>query len=77
MAHLLRRYHGDVGPWNLVWRDGEVVGLMVDLASRGRPRQQQMIADGELERERRAVIWGEGHRRKFEARTRRPSRAAT
>lgn len=133
--------HGDVGPWNLVWRDGEVVGpidwefatigsrredvayalhylapfrdrgywtgvlgmktrprrrhrisvfaeaygiavdehlveevlasqragvdLMVDLASRGYPRQQQMIADGELDRERRAVIWGEGHRHKF------------
>jgi hypothetical protein len=53
------------------------VDLMVDLASRGYPRQQQMIADGELERERRAVIWGEGHRHKFQARSRRPTRAAT
>jgi hypothetical protein len=138
--------HGDVGPWNLVWRDGALVGLidweyatigsrrediayalhylapfrdrsywtevlgmktrprrrhrisvfaeaygiavdehlvedvlasqragvdlMVDLAERGHPRQQQLIAAGELERERRAVIWGEGHRHKFLAKPR-------
>lgn len=140
--------HGDVGPWNLVWRDGVLVGLidweyatigtrrtdiayalhylvpfrdrsywqwvlglpgkprrrhrmavfaeaygiavderLVDevlasqqagvdlmrtLAEQGRPRQQQLVANGELDREHRAVLWGQGHRHKFYAkRTRR------
>jgi len=141
--------HGDVAPWNLIWRDGQLVGLidwefatigsrrediayalhylvpfrdrsywqgvlgmsakprrrhriavfaeaygievddhlveevlasqragvdlMINLAERGHPRQRQLIADGELDRERRAVLWGEGHRQKFRAgRRRRP-----
>ena len=135
--------HGDVGPWNLVWRDGRLVGLidweyatigtrrtdiayalhylvpfrdrsywqwvlglpakprrrhrmavfaeaygipvdeqLVDevlasqqagvdlmrtLAEQGRPRQQQLVANGELDREHRAVLWGQGHRHKFYA----------
>jgi hypothetical protein len=144
--------HGDVAPWNLIWRDGALVGLidweyatigtrhtdiayalhylvpfrdrsywegvlgmaarprrrhrmhvfaeaygieaddhlveevlasqragvdlMINLAERGHPRQQQLIADGELDRERRAVLWGEGHRHKFRAgRRRRQQRA--
>lgn len=143
--------HGDVGPWNLIWRDGQLVGLidweyatigtrrediayalhylvpfrdrsywqgvlgmekkprrfhrmtvfaeaygievddhlveqvlasqragvdlMINLAERGHPRQQQLIADGELDRERRAVLWGEGHRHKFRAGRRRRQQA--
>ena len=139
--------HGDVAPWNLVWRDGGIVGLidweyatigtrrtdiayalhylvpfrdrsywelvlglprkprrrhrmavfaeaygiavddqlvddvlasqqagvdlMRDLAAQGRPRQQQLVADGELDREHRAVLWGQGHRHKFQAKRRR------
>ena len=142
--------HGDVGPWNLVWRGGALVGLidweyatigtrrqdiayalhylvpfrdrsywqgvlgmpvrprrrhrmavfaeaygirvdeeLVDevlasqqagvdlmrtLAEQGRPRQQQLIADGELDREHRAVLWGQGHRHKFYAKRPRPRR---
>lgn len=38
------------------------VDLMINLADRGYPRQQQLIADSELDRERRAVVWGQGHR---------------
>ncbi len=133
--------HGDPGPWNLVWRDGRLVGLidweyatvgtrrtdiayaihylapfrnrsywsgvlgmsakprrrhrmavfaeaygialdeqlvddviasqragvqlMVSLAERGRTRQQQLIADGELDRERRATAWIERRRAKL------------
>ena len=144
--------HGDVGPWNLVWRDGRLVGLidweyatvgtrqedvayalhylapfrdrsywqdvlgmktrprrrhrigvfaeaygiavddhlveavlasqqagvdlMVSLAAQGRLRQQQQLADGELDRERRAVLWGQGHRHKFLAKKRRRDEAA-
>jgi hypothetical protein len=144
--------HGDVGPWNLVWRDGALVGLIdweyatvgtrrediayalhylapfrdrsywqgvlgmktrprrrhrisvfaeaygiavdehlvddvlasqragvdliVNLADQGHPRQQQLIADGELDRELRAVLWGQGHRHKFEAKPRRRPTAA-
>lgn len=142
--------HGDVGPWNLVWSDGALVGLIdweyatigtrrediayalhylapfrdrsywqdvlgmrtrprrrhrisvfadaygiavdehlvddvlasqragvdliVNLADQGHARQQQLIADGELDRERRAVLWGEGHRDKFQAERRRSRR---
>ena len=142
--------HGDVGPWNLVWRDGALVGLidweyatvgtrrtdiayalhylvpfrdrsywagvlgmatkprrrhrmavfaeaygiavddqlvddvlasqqagvdlMRNLAEQGRPRQQQLIADGELDREHRAVLWGQGHRHKFQAKRPRAAR---
>ncbi len=142
--------HGDVGPWNLVWRDGAVVGLidweyatigtrrtdiayalhylvpfrdrsywqgvlgmptrprrrhrmsvfaeaygigvdeqLVDdvlasqqagvdlmrtLAEQGRPRQQELVANGELDREHRAVLWGQGHRHKFYAKRPRPRR---
>ncbi|WP_375433269.1 aminoglycoside phosphotransferase family protein [uncultured Friedmanniella sp.] len=144
--------HGDVGPWNLVWRDGSLVGLidweyatigtrrtdiayalhylvpfrdrsywqwvlgmpvkprrrhrmavfaeaygidvdeqLVDevlasqqagvdlmrtLAEQGRPRQQQLIANGELDREHRAVLWGQGHRHKFYAKRPRSRRMA-
>ncbi len=134
--------HGDVGPWNLVWRDGQLVGLidweyatigtrrtdiayalhylapfrdrsywqwhpraaaagrgggtgwrcsprrtaspsminwwtrcstsqqagvqmMITLAERGRLRQRQLIDDGELDRERRAVVWTADRRHKF------------
>lgn len=133
--------HGDPGPWNLVWRDGELVGLidweyatvgtrrtdiayalhflapfrdrsywqgvlgmprrprrrhrmavfadaygitvdealvdevlasqragvqkMLDLAERGRLRQRELIAAGELDRERTAVSWSADRRRKF------------
>jgi hypothetical protein len=142
--------HGDVGPWNLVWRDGALVGLidweyatvgtrrtdiayalhylvpfrdrsywsdvlgmprkprrrhrmavfaeaygisvddqlvddvlasqqagvdlMRNLAQLGRPRQQQLVADGELDREHRAVLWGQGHRHKFQAKRARAAR---
>lgn len=142
--------HGDVGPWNLVWRDGALVGLidweyatvgtrrtdiayalhylvpfrdrsywsgvlglpekprrrhrmavfaeaygiavddqlvddvlasqqagvdlMRNLAEQGRPRQQQLVADGELDREHRAVLWGQGHRHKFQAKRPRAER---
>ncbi|GAA1850758.1 phosphotransferase [Microlunatus capsulatus] len=142
--------HGDVGPWNLVWRDDRLVGLidweyatigtrrtdiayalhylvpfrdraywqnvlgmarkprrrhrmavfaeaygipvddqLVDdvlasqqagvdlmrtLAEQGRPRQQQLVADGELDREHRAVLWGQGHRHKFQAKRAREGR---
>lgn len=142
--------HGDVGPWNLVWRDERLVGLidweyatigtrrtdiayalhylvpfrdrsywqgvlgmarkprrrhrmavfaeaygipvddqLVDdvlasqqagvdlmrtLAEQGRPRQQQLVADGELDREHRAVLWGQGHRHKFQAKRAREGR---
>jgi len=138
--------HGDVGPWNLVWRDGTLVGLIdweyatvgtrrediayalhylapfrdrsywqgvlgmktrprrrhrisvfaeaygiaidehlvddvlksqragvdliVNLADQGHSRQRQQIADGDLEREHQAVLWGEGHRNKFRAKRR-------
>ena len=41
------------------------VQLMIDLAALGRPRQIQLIAAGELEREQRAVDWTERHRHKF------------
>ena len=134
--------HGDVGPWNLVWRDGRLVGLidweyatigtrrtdiayalhylapvprpqllaghsracerrprrrhrmavfaeaygiavddqlvdevldsqqagvqmMITLAERGRLRQRQLIDAGELDRERRAVVWTADRRDKF------------
>ena len=133
--------HGDVGPWNLVWRDGRLVGLidweyatigtrrtdiayalhylapfrdrsywrsilglrrrprrrhrmavfaeaygievddqlvdavldsqqtgvqmMITLAERGRLRQRQLIAAGELDRERRAAVWTADRRHKF------------
>lgn len=133
--------HGDVGPWNLVWRDDRIVGLidweyatvgtrrtdiayalhylapfrdrsywegvlgmatkprrrhrmavfadaygiavddelvedvlasqragvnlMIKLAERGVARQQQLIADGELDREQRAVDWGQARQHKF------------
>jgi hypothetical protein len=143
--------HGDVGPWNLVWRNGTLVGLidweyatigtrrtdiayalhylvpfrdrsywqgvlgmaqkprrrhrmavfaeaygipvdeqlveevlasqqagvdlMRTLAEQGRPRQQQLVADGELDREHRAVLWGQGHRHKFYAKRPRPRRS--
>lgn len=136
--------HGDVGPWNLVWQDAELVGLidweyatvgtrrsdvayalhylapfrdrsywegvlgmatkprrrhrmavfadaygiavdeelvqdvlasqragvhlMLKLAERGASRQQQLIADGELEREQRAVDWGQAHQPKLRRR---------
>ncbi|GAA1432176.1 aminoglycoside phosphotransferase family protein [Microlunatus lacustris] len=142
--------HGDVGPWNLVWREDRLVGLidweyatigtrrtdiayalhylvpfrdrsywqgvlgmpakprrrhrmavfaeaygipvddqLVDdvlasqqagvdlmrtLAEQGRPRQQQLVADGELDREHRAVLWGQGHRHKFRAKRARERR---
>jgi hypothetical protein len=142
--------HGDVGPWNLVWRDGALVGLIdweyatvgtrrediayalhylvpfrdrsywadvlgmrtrprrrhrmsvfaeaygitvdealvddvlasqragvdliVTMAERGHPRHRQLIADGELDRERRAVLWGEGHRHQLRAKTAPPPR---
>ncbi|SDT02559.1 Phosphotransferase enzyme family protein [Friedmanniella luteola] len=142
--------HGDVGPWNLIWRDDRLVGLidweyatigtrrtdiayalhylvpfrdrsywqgvlglpakprrrhrmavfaeaygiavddqLVDevlasqqagvdlmrtLAEQGRPRQQQLVADGELDREHRAVLWGQGHRHKFQAKRAREGR---
>jgi hypothetical protein len=142
--------HGDVGPWNLVWRNGSLVGLIdweyatigtrrediayalhylapfrdrnywqgvlgmktrprrrhrisvfaeaygiavdehlvddvlasqragvdliVNLADQGHARQQQLIADGELDRERRAVLWGQGHRDKFQAKRQRSRR---
>jgi hypothetical protein len=142
--------HGDVGPWNLIWRDERLVGLidweyatigtrrtdisyalhylvpfrdrsywqgvlgmpakprrrhrmavfaeaygitvddqLVDdvlasqqagvdlmrrLADQGRPRQQQLVADGELDREHRAVLWGQGHRHKFQAKRARERR---
>lgn len=145
--------HGDVAPWNLIWRDGRLVGLidweyatigtrrediayalhylvpfrdrsywqgvlglpskprrrhrmgvfadaygiefddhlvdqvlasqragvdlMINLAERGHPRQQQLIADGELDRERRAVLWGEGHRHKFRVGRRRRQQQRT
>ena len=144
--------HGDPGPWNLVWRDGALVGLidweyatvgtrrtdiayalhylvpfrdrsywsgvlgmsskprrrhrmavfadaygipvddqlvddvlasqqagvdlMRNLAEQGRPRQQQLVADGELDREHRAVLWGQGHRHKFQAKRPRAERVA-
>jgi len=144
--------HGDPGPWNLVWRDGALVGLidweyatvgtrrtdvayalhylvpfrdrsywsavlgmaskprrrhrmavfaeaygipvddqlvddvlasqqagvdlMRNLAEQGRPRQQQLVADGELDREHRAVLWGQGHRHKFQAKRPRADRDA-
>jgi hypothetical protein len=133
--------HGDVGPWNLVWRDGRIVGLidwehahvgsrtsdvayalhylapirdrsywqgvlgldrrprrrhrmrvfteaygialdddlveqvmasqeagvdlMRSLAERGDPRRLQLVADGELDREQRAVAWARARRAKF------------
>jgi hypothetical protein len=133
--------HGDVGPWNLVWRDGRIVGLidwehahvgtrasdiayalhylapirdrsywqgvlgldrrprrrhrmrvfaeaygialdddlveqvmtsqeagvdlMRSLAERGDPRRLQLVADGELDREERAVAWARARRAKF------------
>lgn len=133
--------HGDVGPWNLVWRDGRIVGLidwehahvgtrtsdiayalhylapirdrsywqgvlaldrrprrrhrmrvfaeaygvpltedlveqvmasqeagvdlMRSLAERGDPRRRQLVADGELDREERAVAWTRARRAKF------------
>jgi hypothetical protein len=133
--------HGDVGPWNLVWRGGQLVGLidweyatigtrrtdiayalhylapfrdrtywqgtlglrnrprrrhrmsvfaeaygiavddqlidevidsqqagvqmMITLAERGRLRQRRLIADGELDRELRAVTWTADRRDKF------------
>lgn len=133
--------HGDVGPWNLVWRDDRIVGLIdwehatvasprtdvayalhylapfrdrsywygvlgmshkprrrhrmsvfaeaygipVDealvsdvlaaqqagvelmrrLAEQGDPRRSQLVADGELEREMRAVAWAWDRRHKF------------
>ena len=41
------------------------VQMMVDLAALGRPRQIELIATGELERERRAVEWTARHRHKF------------
>jgi predicted glycosyl hydrolase (DUF1957 family) len=52
------------------------VDLMVSLAAQGRLRQQQQLADGELDRERRAVLWGQGHRHKFLAKKRRRDEAA-
>ena len=145
--------HGDVGPWNLVWRDGTLVGLIdweyatlgtrrediayalhylapfrdrsywqgvlgmrtrprrrhrisvfaeaygiaidehlvddvlasqragvdliLNLADRGHPRQQKQIADGDLDREHLAVLWGEGHRHKFRAKRRSSVRPGT
>lgn len=143
--------HGDVGPWNLVWRDGRIVGLidwehahvgtrtsdiayalhylapirdrsywqgvlgldrrprrrhrmrvfaeaygialddelveqvmasqeagvdlMRSLAERGDPRRLQLVADGELDREERAVAWARARRAKFLGRPR-PDRPA-
>lgn len=46
------------------------VELMLTMAQRGFERHQQLIADGELDRERRAVVWGEVHRHKFCAKNR-------
>lgn len=142
--------HGDVGPWNLIWRDDRLVGLidweyatlgtrrsdiayalhylvpfrdrsywqgvlglaekprrrhrmavfaeaygigvddelvedvlasqqagvdlMRTLAEQGHLRQRQLVADGELDREHRAVLWGQGHRHKFQARRAREGR---
>ena len=133
--------HGDVGPWNLIWRDGRIAGLidwehahvgtrtrdiayalhylapirdrsywqgvlgldrrprrrhrmrvfaeaygitldeelveqvmasqvagvdlMRSLAERGDPRRRQLVADGELDREQRAVAWTRARRAKF------------
>ncbi|MET1005191.1 MAG: aminoglycoside phosphotransferase family protein [Propionibacteriaceae bacterium] len=133
--------HGDVGPWNLIWREGKIVGLidwehahvgtrtsdiayalhylapirdrsywqgvlgldrrprrrhrmrifaeaygigldddlveqvmasqeagvdlMRSLAERGDPRRRQLVADGELDREVRAVAWTRARRAKF------------
>ena len=50
------------------------VDLMRTLAEQGRPRQQQLVADGELDREHRAVLWGQGHRHKFQAKRPRAER---
>ena len=50
------------------------VDLMRTLAEQGRPRQQQLVADGELDREHRAVLWGQGHRHKFQAKRAREGR---
>jgi hypothetical protein len=50
------------------------VDLMRNLAEQGRPRQQQLVADGELDREHRAVLWGQGHRHKFQAKRAREGR---
>jgi Arc/MetJ family transcription regulator len=41
------------------------VQRMIDLAALGRPRQVELIATGELEREHRAVEWTRRHRHKF------------
>ena len=41
------------------------VQMMIDLAALGRPRQVQLIAAGELEREQRAVDWPARRRHKF------------
>ena len=43
------------------------VQRMLELAELGHPRYCQMILEGKLERELRAVRWGEGHRRKLQA----------
>ena len=44
------------------------VNLMIKLAERGVVRQQQLIADGELDREQRAVDWGQARQHKFRRR---------
>lgn len=37
--------HGDVGPWNLVWRDGELVGLIDwEYATIGSPRERWPVS---------------------------------
>ena len=41
------------------------VQMMITLAERGRLRQRQLIEAGELDRERRAVVWTADRRHKF------------
>lgn len=50
------------------------VDLMRTLAEQGHLRQRQLVADGELDREHRAVLWGQGHRHKFQTRRAREGR---
>ena len=53
------------------------VEMMLRLAERGHARELQLIADGELDRERRAVAWAELRQPKFRGRAQRvgPRRA--
>ena len=41
------------------------VQMMLDLAARGHPRYCRLVTDGGLQRELRAMRWGEGRRERF------------